>query len=175
VESFTDTNSVLNTDREDDIIFDGFIRRTDLSVASIEASSLEYLPGENMTIWVAVYNAGNYTQQNVYVDLYMTTDGGDEVHMGTMAVPTSDLKPLTTGWVEYILPQTGVESEYGFRAVLTYGGDEIPDSSNEATFEVTSTEESYPGVSGGLPVFAPVVLALVLLYLYSLRRREDEE
>jgi len=175
IESFTDTESVMNTEREDEIVVDGFIRRTDLSVVSIEASSLEYLPGENMTIWVAVYNGGNYTQQNVLVDLYMTTNGGEEVHMGTMVVPTGDLEPLTTGWVEYNLPQTGEESEYGFRAVLTYGGDEIPDGSNEGTFEVTSTDESYPGVSGGVPAFAPVVLGLVLMYLYSIRRREDEE
>jgi len=175
IESFTATESVMNTEREDEIVVDGFIRRTDLSVVSIEASSLEYLPGENMTIWVAVYNGGNYTQQNVLVDLYMTTNGGEEVHMGTMVVPTGDLEPLTTGWVEYNLPQTGEESEYGFRAVLTYGGDEIPDGSNEGTFEVTSTDESYPGVSGGVPAFAPVVLGLVLMYLYSIRRREDEE
>jgi len=171
IESFTDTNSTMNDARNDLITIVGFIRRTDLLIPEVYADRAAFIPGYNITVWVAVENIGNYTTQSVNTHLYFSIDGGPETYVGTESIWRGDLQPLETAWVEFILapPQGG---EYEFIANLTYGGDEVPGNPNRGTGELTVNDVANSDSSGGVPAYTPLLMAAVLSILYIVRRRD---
>jgi len=172
IESFTDTNSTMNDARDDDITLIGFIRRTDLLVPEVLTDRIAFIPDYNITVWIAVENLGNYTAQSVDVHLYVSIDRGPETFIGTESIWRGDLQPLETAWVEFLLPPPQGD-EYLFIANLTYGGDEVSGNPNRGTGELTVNELDYPDTPGGVPVYAPLLMAAVLSLLFVVRRRDE--
>ncbi len=172
IESFTDVNSTLNDARDDDIDLVGFIRRTDLLVSEVNTDRSAFIEGYNITVYGGIQNVGNYTTQSVNVHLYYSIDGGPDIYHDTESIWRGDLQPLETAWVKFVLaPPEG--DTYEFIVNFTYGGDEIPGNPNRGTGELVVNKKANSDSSGGLPVYAPLLLAMVLSMLYNVRRRDE--
>ncbi|MCI0497111.1 MAG: hypothetical protein L0Z54_02300 [Thermoplasmata archaeon] len=172
VASITDTRSAMNPWMDDSLSLTAFIRRTDLELSSIEFSRSSSIEGQELTVFVGVYNHGNYTTEDATLTVTMEMAGNVTV-LGTVVLPRGWLDPLQTAWARFPVTLAKDIETASFSATVAYGGDERDIEPNDLEVDHTVVAPSNPAVAAGLPAVTALLLASLAIALGAARRRDS--